>query len=583
MFNRIRLFIQVLVLLWISVPVLKAQQIDYKGFPEWSWQKEGVAEYYLYTPSNTEKGKKYPIAIFLHGCCGQDEHATLRNAVDPPVRMWHNFGENTQIEPTYIIAPKTTRGWSQKFPDLKKVVDRLIDEGKVDPQRIYMTGFSMGGGGTYQFIQEYPGYIAAAAPMGMRIRGDLEHFKDVPIWAVRGELDYHARPLPETVGEIRLLNGDDRGGLDWVTGVNPRFSSFKGVGHGVQWDAVSKLDILSWLYSKVNDGNIYPVVFFESPAYMHPFHPGQTVTVKINASDPDGSIEKVELYHGDKLIKTLTEKPYEGQFPIGKGNSIVKAIAYDNQGKTNTAEIKIMGICLPEYMTKEIPPAKQGELYDVQLEIFGNNPFTFEAVSINELPPGLTILSDGKIKGIPEESGNYKIRIRAVDINSRKLEHTFKLQIKRKETNVVIVNNVHSTADSLECEIDKIRKGALPNTQAGTEVSFSEVGEYEGLTYISTSQFSRDSNDDEVLFFTVDEDATVYIAYEKQDNLFNSSIPDWLQDFEPVKGPQIVAQYFYFDVYKKDFPAGQIVLPGANASNNGVMRNYFVMVKKTLN
>ena len=150
--------------------------------------------------------------------------------------------------------------WSRE----KKVIDNMIDIGKVDPERIYMTGFSMGGGGIYQFIEMYPGYIAAATPMGMSMRTDPEVVKDVPIWAIVGELDYHGRDLPEQIAKIRALNGDDRGNLEWVTGVNPRYTSFKGVGHGVQWDACSKLDLLSWFYEKKNDGNIYPVVYFKA-------------------------------------------------------------------------------------------------------------------------------------------------------------------------------------------------------------------------------------------------------------------------------------------------------------------------------
>ena len=135
--------VKLILLLILFLPCsIHSQQLDYKGFPEWSWQQEGSTEYMLYTPSETEPGEQYPLAVFLHGCCGEDEHATLRNAVDPPVRMWHHFGENYQSEPTYIIAPKTTRGWQQKFPDIKAAIDKMIAAGKVDAGRIYMTGFS---------------------------------------------------------------------------------------------------------------------------------------------------------------------------------------------------------------------------------------------------------------------------------------------------------------------------------------------------------------------------------------------------------------------------------------------------------
>jgi hypothetical protein len=72
----------------------------------------------------------------------------------------------------------------------------------------------------------------------------------------------------------------------------------------------------------------------------------------------------------------------------------------------------------------------------------------------------------------------------------------------------------------------------------------------------------------------------VYVAYEKLDNLFSSSIPQWLKSYRKESSEQIVAQYFYYDVYSKDFLKGVIKLPDAEESKNGVNTNYFVMVKK---
>ena len=135
-----------LALLMTDIGLSFGQPIDYKGFPQWSWHKKSRTEYYLYVPSGAKPGTRYPLAIFLHGCCGEDDHATLRNAVDPPARMWHDLGANTQRIPTFIMAPKTTRSWAQKLEDIKNIADSLVNAGVVDPRRIYMTGFSMGGG-----------------------------------------------------------------------------------------------------------------------------------------------------------------------------------------------------------------------------------------------------------------------------------------------------------------------------------------------------------------------------------------------------------------------------------------------------
>jgi hypothetical protein len=78
----------------------------------------------------------------------------------------------------------------------------------------------------------------------------------------------------------------------------------------------------------------------------------------------------------------------------------------------------------------------------------------------------------------------------------------------------------------------------------------------------------------------VDEDVTVYVAYERLDHLFTSSIPSWLEGYKKEGTGQITAQYHYFDVYSRDFPAGKIVLPGADAAGHNVLRNYFVMIRK---
>ena len=69
------------------------------------------------------------------------------------------------------------------------------------------------------------------------------------------------------------------------------------------------------------------------------------------------------------------------------------------------------------------------------------------------------------------------------------------------------------------------------------------------------------------------------MAYEKLDNLFHFTIANWLEHFKK-EDVEITAQYRYFDVYSKSFPKGKISLPAADAKNNSVGSNYFVMIKK---
>ncbi len=562
------------------LPILTAQsqQIDYKGFPQWSWYKEGNTEYYLYTPDQVNPSQKYPLAIFLHGCCGEDDHATLRNAVDPPARMWHHFGANSQNEPTYIMAPKTTRGWSQKFPDIRKVIDDLIRTGKVDPQRIYMTGFSMGGAGTWEFLEQYPGLIAAAIPMGSGIRADLEKVKDTPAWAIRGEHDYFAQKLDSQVAVVRKLNGDPYGALEWVTGVNPLFTSFEGLGHGIQWDAVSTLDLLDWAYSQVNDGNIKPVIYFTSPSYMEIFMAGEKVRIELKGHDPDGKIREVTLKLNGDVVKVFKNVPFKTEIQLAEGDNQVEAIALDDRGKKSLANMIIRTDVIPVISTAKLPDGLVGVYYTAKLVAAGNEPVKFLSEEEN-MPTGLRLEND-QIRGVPEKQGEYTISLSAIDDDGQRTTRKVGLIIGEKPADKVLVTEVRSIADSLINRVSVMRIGELPNQQAGSEVSFSDIGPYGGVTFISTSQDQANLSGENILSFDVDADVIVYVAFEKLDNLYQSTIPEWLKEFEHLDREQIVAQYHYFEIYRKQFPKGRISLPGAEADRHNVLRNYFVMVKE---
>lgn len=555
-----------------------AQEIDYKGLPEWAWKKEGITEYYLYTPSNLQPGEVYPIALFLHGCCGTNYTATLRNCVDPPVRMWHNFGENTQTVPTYIISPATSSGWTQHFANLKKVIDDLVANHQGDPKRIYVTGFSMGGGGTWEIISTYPNLFAAAIPMAMDFRGSYAVSKDIPIWAQRGSADSYPANVHTAVGEMRKLNGDLRGGLDWETGVNPRMTTFIGVDHGgTQWKAVTSNDLVGWALSKINDGNIYPNVYFSA------LQNGQTLAndtlpIEIWAHDNDGSIAKIDLFLNGIFQKSLTEAPYRDTLIVRNGENKLEAIAFDNLGKTSNSVIFVNTPDIPRVITTSLPVGKVGSLYNKRIYANGNGACSFKLQS-GQLPLGLVLSDDGLISGIPMQTGDFLLKIQATDADKDIAYVDYSINILPKNANEVLITNVTTSTNS-ETILNKIRNGETPVISNVNEINFSSLGNYNGLTYIMLNENEAGNNSSSYLTFNVDEDVTVYVAYETKDRLFSSTIPSWLSSFEKETSQQIVAQYRYFDVYKKNYPAGTIVLPGADVSNNNVSTNYVVMVKK---
>ncbi len=564
---------------------LAIAQIDYKGFPEWSLQKKDSTEYALYTPAHLQRGERYPIVLFMHGCCGVDNHASLRNAVDPPIRMWHQFGRNRQTVPTYIIAPATARGWKQHFAALKAVMDDLVAHHQGDPQRIYVCGFSMGGEGTFRIIQEYPGYFAAAIPMGMSFSGDSLKVKDIPLWINQGETDYYSRHLARQVAAIRALNGytTDTGNTA-ITGVNPRYANFKGTGHGVQWIAASTQDLTGWAYSKINDGHLYPTLFFEQGDGTIMAERDKPVALTVHAASAD-SISRVEIYVNHVLKNTLKAAPYRFVFTPAPGDNEVKAVAQTIHHKSAEATTVVSVPIRPHLTGGLLPAAHAGRSYQTMLQGIGNCKLLFAIKNGTRLPPGIVLYPEGMLKGICTVRGSYTIHMVAKDKKGNTADGKYKLSVLPKQLGVVLVTNAGT--DSIPYRVGAVKMGealffnskdSLLSLQP-QEINFSETGMYDGLTFIQTDENDAHKTADDLLHFTIDEDATIYIAYEKIERPSTSRVPAWLQSFKK-ENTSIVAQYRYFEVYSKRYQKGDIRLPGAAAKQHGVTSNYFVMIQK---
>ncbi|HEX2533795.1 MAG TPA: putative Ig domain-containing protein [Chitinophagaceae bacterium] len=557
-------------------------QIDYKGFPEWSWQKQDSTEYYLYTPREGKGADRYPIVLFLHGCCGTSYTATLRNTVDPPVRMWHGYGANRQTEPTYILAPATSQGWKQHIPNLKKVMDSLVEKGKGDPRRIYITGFSMGAEGTWEFLQQYPDYFAAALPMGMDFHGDPEKIRHIPIWTLQGETDWYARRLKRAVQDIRKRNGiavDSN--ATWLTGVNPRYTNFAGLGHGVQWPAVSTQDLTGWAYAQVNDGNRTPSVYFLSPDYGAMIGAGTSVRVKVAATDPEGKLKKVALSLDGKPITIFHRAPYEWSLALPEGDHYLEAIATDEGGKSNKA-VHLLRTDIPVRTEKQAESfSRRGAWFEQRITVAGNQPLHFSWAGNGKPPAGLHLSPDGILNGIPEDTGTYTLSLRIRDADGDTALFHLTHRVKEKHRDDILVRAVQNDSGFL-FPVTKLRVGVAPQLHAGDdEVTISNTAGLDGLTLIPGNLKDTGVRSDHYLTFHLDEPGTVFIAYEQKDHLQSSTIPGWLQSFRKIPSVQLAAQYYYFNLYSRDYPAGTVYLPGGAESRNEVTRNYFVLVRKT--
>jgi predicted peptidase len=164
-----------------------------------------ILNYRFLKPLAVDPNRKYPLVIFLHGAGerGSDNEKQLFWGA------WKFACEDMQNKyPCYVIAPQCPQDYkwvdtdwtadshimpknpSKYMQAVLELIDKTITQYPVDTRRIYVTGLSMGGFGTWDMIQRRPKFFAAAVPMcGGADVNCAPEIKDVPIWAFHNKGD----------------------------------------------------------------------------------------------------------------------------------------------------------------------------------------------------------------------------------------------------------------------------------------------------------------------------------------------------------------------------------------------------------
>ena len=140
----------------------------------------------VYTPKTIREEKKlWPMIIFLHG--------SGERGNDPSRLKVHSLPkiiDKDEEFPFIVVSPQCPDGKRWNAESLNAMLDEVLTKLPVDTNRIYLTGLSMGGYGTWKFAIAYPERFAAVAPVcGWGHLEDVEKLKDKPVWIFHGAKD----------------------------------------------------------------------------------------------------------------------------------------------------------------------------------------------------------------------------------------------------------------------------------------------------------------------------------------------------------------------------------------------------------
>ncbi|HQU44077.1 MAG TPA: prolyl oligopeptidase family serine peptidase, partial [Pirellulales bacterium] len=173
--------------------------------------------YLLFLPEGYDKSeKKWPLILFLHGSGESGKDLEKVKIHGPP-----KIVERKPDFPFIVVSPQSRRrGWNPEA--LKALLDEVLADERVDRDRVYVTGLSMGGFGTWTLAAEYPNYFAAIVPIcGGGDPEDAPSLKQLPIWVFHGAKD-KAVPLERSQEMVDALK---------KAGADVKFTVYPEAGH----------------------------------------------------------------------------------------------------------------------------------------------------------------------------------------------------------------------------------------------------------------------------------------------------------------------------------------------------------------
>ena len=233
--------------------------------------------YRIYVPQNYNSEKKYPIVLYLHGSDerGKGNEIQVESGLPRIIRIGSRLGEKefSSFIGVFPQCPENNFWIGENADQALKALDETIGEFSIDSQRVYLTGFSMGGYGTWYLAAKYPQRFAAIVPIGGHIvpaflktpmkmppmLKDAMHSNMLPLYESSNPYKSFAEVIGKTPAWIfhgekdnQVPISDAREMVKAIKEVNPRakYTEYKGSRHFIYDKAYTEKGFWKWLLSK---------------------------------------------------------------------------------------------------------------------------------------------------------------------------------------------------------------------------------------------------------------------------------------------------------------------------------------------
>ncbi len=199
--------------------------------------------YLLYLPEGVETRRDWPLILFLHGSGERGTDSSMVRREGLPRRL----DEGLEL-PAVVLSPQCPDGqvWAQQYPAVMALLEAVTEQVGVDPDRVVLTGLSLGGAGIVHLAATHPERFAGLAPIcgPWTFYYVTPEMARVPLWVFHGEDD----PVV-SVEDSRMLVSrvEELGG-------EARLTTYPGVGHGAWREAYADEALLEWMLTRQRGG-----------------------------------------------------------------------------------------------------------------------------------------------------------------------------------------------------------------------------------------------------------------------------------------------------------------------------------------